>query len=115
MMAMNLVGCAEIDVPSPGRMIKDPLSGGLTRGMSKSQVMNIYGQPGVKRTVESADWGATREEWYYNAKYTGLPVGAGYLTEDLYLYFDGDSLTNISKTPIGTSSTADQDDTQQIK
>jgi len=91
-----------MDIPNPIDVLKDPfVAGGLTKGMSKPEVLSKYGEPNVKTVVSSSEWGGQREEWLYKANYSVLPVNAGYLSEDLYLYFDGDNLTNISKKPLG--------------
>lgn len=95
-------GCADMDVPGPKEFISDPLGeGSLKKGMSKEEVMDKYGEPDMIGTVYSEEWKESREEWIYNATYSGLPIGAGYLTKDLYLYFDGDNLTNISRESLG--------------
>lgn len=102
--AFVLTGCSEIDIPKADSLIQNPLGeGSLKLGMSKVAVIKSYGDPAVKRTVTSPTWNNTREEWMYKAMYSGLPVNAGHLSEDLYLYFDGDNLTNISRKPIGNS------------
>lgn len=96
-----LTGCADIQAPRPGEMLRQPTgSGGLHTGMTKAQVIERYGEPDIKSTVFSDEWKQAREEWVYRARYSALPVGAGYLANDLYLYFDGDNLTNISQKPL---------------
>ncbi len=84
-------------------------SGGLNPGMAKGKVVEMYGDPDIKSTVYSEEWNGTREEWFYKAHYEMLPVNAGYLSEDLYLYFDGENLTNISKKPLGKKESDDID------
>ncbi|MBD3379270.1 MAG: hypothetical protein GF408_02290 [Candidatus Omnitrophica bacterium] len=98
-----LGGCAEMDMPSGNTMLKSPVgSGNIKKGMTKSQVLNEYGEPDLKRVVTSKGWAGEREEWFYRAR-TSLPVGMGYLSENAYLYFDEDILTNISHEPMGSS------------
>ena len=102
MLVIFIAGCADMDFPKPVEMLKDPfVSGGLSKGMSKSEVASKYGSPNVKTIVSAPEWGGQREEWMYKANYSVLPVNAGYLSDDLYLYFDGNNLTNISKKPLG--------------
>jgi len=102
LLCIFLTGCSGIEVPTVGQILKDPLGeGSLKIGMAKSQVVSIYGSPSIKTSVISDEWKQKREEWVYKAKYSVLPVSAGYLSEDLYLYFDGDILTNISRKPLG--------------
>ncbi|MFH1837670.1 MAG: hypothetical protein ABH862_06130 [Candidatus Omnitrophota bacterium] len=96
------LGCAEMEVPKTSDIIKDPLGSGTVKiGMTKDKVVSVYGEPDLKRTVVSDEWNAEREEWFYKARYSALPVNAGYLAKDLYLYFDGVSLTTISDKPLG--------------
>lgn len=101
----TLSGCAEIETPQPAQIIKNPIGPSAAKiGMTKSQVTSIYGDPDVKSAAIASDaWEEEREEWLYRARVDTLPVSADYLAEDLYLYFDGDRLTNISKTPLGTT------------
>ena len=104
LVCFNLIGCADIEVPKAERILKNPMGEAyLKLGMTKAQVIDIYSEPTSKNVVVSSEWKGDREEWYYKAKYSALVVGAGYLTEDLYLYFDGDNLTNISRSKLGQS------------
>lgn len=98
-------GCAGIEVPTPTQILKSPMGGGSLRlGMGEDKVRDVYGDPDTKTMVTSPEWKEPREEWFYSGRYSVLPVNAGYLSKDLYLYFDGDSLTNISKTSLGDNS-----------
>ncbi|HPN72593.1 MAG TPA: hypothetical protein PKZ41_01200 [Candidatus Omnitrophota bacterium] len=100
--ATCFAGCSGVQAPKTDELLRQPMgSGGLFAGMSRSQVKEKYGEPDIKATVVSGEWNSPREEWVYRARYSVLPVNAGYLSEDLYLYFDGDNLTNISKRPLG--------------
>lgn len=94
-------GCMLAQAGAVDDILSAPLgSGGLNPGMTKSQVVERYGDPDIKSLAESKDWKEPREEWFYKARFDALPLNAGYLSEDLYLYFDGDNLTNISKKPL---------------
>ncbi|MEA3489072.1 MAG: hypothetical protein U9R44_01860 [Candidatus Omnitrophota bacterium] len=87
---------------SVDEILKEPFgSGGLSLGMTKIQVVQRYGNPDFKNVVRSSEWKEPREEWFYRARIDILPINAGYLSDDLYLYFDGDSLTNISHRSLG--------------
>jgi hypothetical protein len=101
-------GCAGIDAPRPENIINDPITASnyVKVGMSAAQVRSIYGEPGAKSMVTSKIWGGTREEWFYRARMSAIPLSTGYLGKDLYLYFDGDNLTNISDSPMGESPAA---------
>ncbi|MBD3425943.1 MAG: hypothetical protein GF409_01775 [Candidatus Omnitrophica bacterium] len=99
-----LAGCSGIESPNTDEFLKQPLgNGGLELGMTKDHVEDMYGEPNGKRMVKSGEWKEPREEWFYKATVSALPMNAGYLSDDLYLYFDGDNLTNISKRPMGKS------------
>jgi hypothetical protein len=101
-LAFFLFGCAGIDVPNPGQLVKNPIGPSSVKiGMTKAEVSSIYGEPDYKDTVTSDEWTGERDEWFYKARVTPLPVGADYLAEDMFLYFDGVSLTKISKTHLG--------------
>ena len=103
MFVAMLFGCADMDTPTAKQVIENPIGLHAAKiGMTKAQVASIYGDPDMKRIVNSKDWTSEREEWFYKARMSGMPVGADYLSEDMYLYFDGDNLTNISREPIVT-------------
>jgi len=101
LVAVIFAGCADMEVPSPERIFDDAGARQVSIGMTESEVASIYGEPSVKGTVSSPAWGETREEWVYKADLDTFPVNAGYFSSDLYLYFDGGRLTNISRTPLG--------------
>jgi len=97
-----VAGCADFDTPGPGKILRNPIGTNSVKiGMTKSQVMDILGDPNFTGEVYSDKWGGQREEWFYKARLNVLPVNAGYLAEDLFLYFDEDSLTHISNTSLG--------------
>ena len=102
LISLFFVGCADITLPNAKEMLKDPLGEGSLRvGMTKDKVVSVYGESDAKRVVISKAWGSSRDEWMYKGRYSTFPVNAGYFSEDLYLYFDGGNLTNMSKTPLG--------------
>ena len=110
-----VLGCAAASAASVDEILSAPLgSGGLRLGMSKAQVIERYGEPDLKGSVTSDDWKEPREEWYYRGRFDILPINAGYLADDLYLYFDGDSLTNISHKPMGGKKEEEQNDIKGI-
>jgi len=97
-----LAGCADMDIPTPKTLLKEPIGPNAAKiGMSKDRVQSLYGDPVFKSMVSSTEWDSPREEWFYKAQISGLPVNSDYLSKDLYLYFDDDSLTNISYQPLG--------------
>ena len=104
MLLLNVLGCADFDFDRSDSILVKPMSDTyLKQGMRKSEVVDKYGYPDSKSFVKADNWSEEREEWFYSGRYSSLPVGAGYLAKDLYLYFDGDILTNISRTAIRPS------------
>ena len=99
-------GCADVEIPKPKEFISRPTGpgGSIKIGMSKDKVVDVYGEPDLKDTVVSDKWGGPREEWIYKAEFSAFPVSAGYLGEDMYIYFDGDNVTDISSRPLGKES-----------
>jgi len=92
-----LGGCADITPPSPKDIIQRPLgTDSVKLGMAKDRVRDLWGEPDQINYVEDKKrWGGKREEWVYVARYSVLPVDAGYLSRTKKLYFDGENLTNI--------------------
>ena len=106
-----LTGCAAIQSSNTDEVLTAPVgSGGLELGMTKSRVVSMYGEPDAKSMVTSDKWNEPREEWFYSGRFSSLPVNAGYLAQDFYLYFDGDNLTNISKKPLGRRGNKDAEE-----
>ncbi|MFH1798175.1 MAG: hypothetical protein ABH844_02355, partial [Candidatus Omnitrophota bacterium] len=94
LMSFILAGCADVEIPSAKELLKDPLGeGSIKIGMTKDKVVSVYGGADVERIVVSEEWGGVRDEWLYKGRCSAFPVNAGYFSEDLYLYFDGENLT----------------------
>jgi len=95
---LALTSCADVMPPTPQKIIQTPIGTSSVKiGMTKDQVVDLWGEPDAKRMVEESDkWSGPREEWLYRGRYQGLPVDAGYLSKTKKLYFDGDNLTNIT-------------------
>ena len=98
--ALTAGGCAEIDpFEAPGEVIRHPLgTESIKIGMSKEEVISKWGKPHIINELGAADTSGTqREEWVYKAqRLTPVPIDAGYLYKNKYLYFDGNNLTRIS-------------------
>ena len=94
-----LSGCADITPPTPGYILKRPLgTNSVKLGMAKDKVKDLWGDPDQVNTIEDDKrWGGEREEWVYVGRYSNIPLDAGYLSKTKKLYFDGDSLTNITE------------------
>ena len=94
-----LGGCAEIPIPTPKDIIKQPIGTDSVKvGMTKDKIRELWGKPDQINFVRNKErWGGEREEWVYRAAYSGIPVDAGYLSRTKRLYFDGPNLTNIAE------------------
>ena len=96
-------GCAEIDpFETPAEVIRHSLGTEFIRiGMSKEEVISKWGEPDLVNKLSTSDaMGSQGEEWVYKARrYTPVPLDAGYLHKNKYLYFDGNNLTLISDEP----------------
>lgn len=94
-----LGACADITPPTPEYVLKRPLgTDSVKLGMTKGRVKELWGEPDQVNLIEDEKrWGGRREEWVYVARYSTIPVDAGYLSRTQKLYFDGENLTNIVK------------------
>ena len=108
--SLALAGCADMPIPKADNILTGSTS--IKIGMTKNQVASVYGEPDSKQMVVAKEWGEYREEWFYKARYSGLPVGTDYLVENVFLYFDGENLTNISQKPLGKSEEVAKADAQ---
>lgn len=95
--AAFIAGCAGIEPPTPADIMKQPLGKGSLRvGMTKAEVVSLWGKPDSVRTIEDKKrWKDPREVWEYNAQFSSVPVDADYFSRSKKLYFDGDNLTDI--------------------
>ena len=99
-----LSGCAEIDpFETSEEVIRNPLGRDIIRpGMSKGEVRSKWGDPDIVNILPATDASASPgEEWVYKARrYSPVPLDAGYLHKNKYLYFDGEYLTVMSDEPV---------------
>ena len=99
--AAALYGCADMETTTPMQVLENPFGvGGVKKGMTKDEIRERFGDPTAKSEVVSDEWGGSREEWFYAEEDDIIPIKAGYINRDLYIYFDGDSVTNVSSEPI---------------
>ncbi|HNX90922.1 MAG TPA: hypothetical protein PKY78_07555 [Candidatus Omnitrophota bacterium] len=106
----SVVGCSTLDsVPMPDQVISHNPAGSssIKVGMTKAEVKARYGAPDSDTMVVSDQWEGSREEWFYRGR-MDLPIGADYLANDVYLYFDGNNLTNISEKPMGKAKSVEK-------
>lgn len=102
-LAIGIYGCAEINpFEAPEEVIRHPLgTESIRTGMTKEEVVKEWGKPDVINKLGSQDaTGTEKEEWIYKGRrYAGIPVDAGYLSKNKYLYFDGNNLTLLADEP----------------
>ncbi|MFC1631320.1 hypothetical protein ACFL1I_01235 [Candidatus Omnitrophota bacterium] len=97
LLAVFLIGCAEIQPPGPKEIMHQPLGGSALRmGMAKEQVKSIWGEPDLVRGLDSNTPGTVKEEWVYRGRYPNLPINVDYLAESQYLVFDGNNLVEMN-------------------
>jgi len=101
--ATTISGCAEINpFEAPGEVMRHPLgSESIRLGMSKEEIISKWGEPDIVNKLPAKDAsGSQGEEWVYKAKRVmPVPLDAGYLHKNKYLYFDGNNLTLITNEP----------------
>lgn len=91
-----LGSCAEIEPPSPRDIIRQPLGESPMRiGMTKEEVLSIWGEPDSIDILESGSLGMIQEEWIYRGRYPDLPINVDYLSESQHLIFDGKHLIKL--------------------
>ncbi len=99
----STVGCAEINpFEAPAEVIKHPLgTESIHTGSTKEAVIKEWGKPDIINNLGSEDQtGTQKEEWVYKSRpISPIPVDAGYLSKNKYLYFDGNYLTLILNEP----------------
>ena len=89
------LSCAEITPPTPYQVLKQPLgTGPLYKGMSKQEIIELWGQPNEINKLEQQRWTEPKEEWVYKARVPAIPVDYNYLSRTKYLYFEGDTLVD---------------------
>jgi len=95
-LAIITAGCAVLEPVKPEEVLKHPLGTphALRRGMSKEQVRDMWGEPDSITSPEKVtDLTSTAAEvWVYHARYSKLPLDAGYFSKTRTLTFDGDNL-----------------------
>lgn len=89
-----LAGCAEIEPPTPEKIIS-PWSSmpNIRLGDTKEDVVSRWGEPDEKKEIGVDELGVAKEEWAYYGRYPLMaPVDYQYLSKTKYLYFEGNIL-----------------------
>jgi len=94
--SLFLTGCETYRSGNPEAVLTHPLGTDLIKvGMAKDEVMDVWGEPDMVNALDATGQGfleTAQEEWIYKARYGNVPLNAGYLSKDRYLYFDGNNL-----------------------
>lgn len=94
MILINL-SCAEVSPPTPIDILRNPLgTSPLRKGMTKEEVVSLWGQPNAIDKMETERWSDPKEEWIYDSRYPAVPVDYNYISKAQHLYFEGDILIN---------------------
>jgi len=92
-LAVYVIGCAGIEVPSPQEVLPPWTDGANVHlGESKDSVRSKWGEPDEIRYLGADEVGLHKEEWIYRDRYPEIPV-EGILFRGSRLTFTGDSLT----------------------
>ena len=91
-----VIGCAEVEVPTPKDVITHPLGQQQTmRGWTKEEVKTKWGEPDQVISLAPDEWGSSREEWIYQGRYPDVPIDYKYLSKTKHFYFIGDVLVEM--------------------
>lgn len=95
---ISITGCAEINpFEAPSEILKHPLgTDPIKMGMTKEEVLSIWGKPDQMNQLKPADeWQTPREEWVYLGRYSKIPLDKSYLSKTRYIVFDGNNVVGI--------------------
>lgn len=96
-----LVGCAEIEPPSPEKLITPwNVMISIRTGNTKELVISKWGEPDKKNQIGVDEFGTIKEEWVYYGKYPMAPIDDQYLSKNRYLYFEGNILVRQEVRPL---------------
>ena len=97
---LALSGCAELNpIDASRQILKTPLGTDPVRvGMTKEEVVSIWGKPDLVNQLQSSDqWQMPREEWVYTGRYQKVPLDTSYMFKTKYVIFDGNNLVSIGE------------------
>jgi hypothetical protein len=93
-------GCETLPPPTPQQIITNPLgTTPLRRGMTKEEIVALWGQPNKIVKKGRDELGVPKEEWIYDARYPAVPVDYNYLSKTKKLFFEGNNLVNWESSP----------------
>jgi len=95
LLTIALYGCSSLPGPDPREILKHPLgTSSLRNGMSKEEILELWGEPDSIDNLGSDELGLSKELWTYKARYPNAPVSLGYASRDQRLFFQGNALIN---------------------
>ena len=92
-----LTGCADVKTPTAHYALTHPLSTKtmVSRGTSKDEVIEKWGQPTEIIHMGSDDMGIEKQAWIYDAWFPGAPLDYRHFSRKKKIYFTGDYVTGF--------------------
>lgn len=88
-------GCETLPPPTPYQIITNPFgTSPLKIGMTKEEVVVLWGEPNEVFKKGRDELGTPKEEWVYYARYPAIPVDHNYLSRTKKLIFAGNNLVS---------------------
>ena len=99
--ALVLCGCADTEMPTAKQALERPFGTGdpFTKGTTKAEVLDAWGQPAHINFLGVDELGNTREEWLYKGWISGIPIDQEYLSRNKHLFFEGDNMVRCVTDP----------------
>lgn len=101
-----IIGCAELQMPTPKEVVTHPFGNPTIRGWSKEEVLAKWGEPDERVSLEPDKWGSSREEWIYQGRYPNVPVDYKYISKTKHFYFTGNVLVEMKSEEEKTAKAA---------
>jgi hypothetical protein len=90
-------GCADIKMPTAHYAFTHLLSTKtmVTKGASKGEVIEKWGEPSDKKELGYDDIGLRKEAWIYNAWFPHAPLDFRHFSRKKCIYFTGNYVTGF--------------------
>ncbi len=100
-----LCGCGDTQMPTARQALERPFGTGdpFTKGATKAEVLDAWGQPAYIKFLGVDEIGNTREEWIYKGWIGSIPVDQEYLSRGKRLCFEGDNMVSCATDPKDSS------------
>ena len=92
-----LVSCADVEIPTVHYALTHPLTTKtmVTRGTSKDEVIEKWGQPSEIIEMGYDDMGLKKEAWIYKPWFPHTPLDYRHFSRKKRIYFIGDYVTGF--------------------